>query len=348
MTKKNASVKQDDTTFYAPFRSIYVPPKQIRTDEPAIKSMAESLKEHGQEYPVLVTQGGPEGYLFTLDEGYRRMAAWVYNNWQNRDILIKVKKATKHKPFDRIVRNWTANMEREPIGYVDQCECVAGLIEGTYPVLDGEVAEPISVEEVARRLNLSENQVKRMHRTWKNVDPDVISLARKAQAPSYVLEKVVAIKGEGEEEEARNQDRANKQGAIVKEWLDKQTALEQQGRKRAVRSDKGTKKKKSPPPPDGVVNPEKKVQHATYKTDKDRSYSVHDYVRVLTKKQEALVRDRAKKPVNEMTDQQHAIRIAGILDGIRFMTGEIKKLPDLTKADFEVLKPAEASEAAAE
>lgn len=349
MSKKNAALKPDDSTFYAPFRSIYCPPKQIRHDEPKLQSLAQSLKEEGQEYPVLVRRGGPDGYLFTLDEGYRRMAAWVLNGWQNRDILVKVKDDSKSKPVDRSIRNWRANMEREPIGYVDQCEYVSSLIEGSYHVLDGEVAESLSVEEVSKRLNISENQVKRMHRAWKQIDGDVMSLARKAQAPSYVLEKVVATKGEGSDEEARLQDRANKQSAIVNEWLDKQTALEQAGRKRAVRSDKGTKKnKKKADVPDGVVNPEKKVAHATYKTEKDRSYSVQDYVRVLSKKQDALVRDRGNKPVRELTNQQQAIRIAGILDGIRFMTGEIKKLPDLTKTDFDVLRPAETSDAAAE
>jgi len=347
MSKK--TVTEDATTFAVPFRSIFVPPKQLRGDLPEIPQLAERLKEEGLKYPVLVSKGGPKGYQYTLNEGYRRMESFAHNGWGNREILVSVQE--KSDAFSRIVTNWTANMDREGINYIDQCECVATLLDGTYPVLEGETSEPVDVETVSKRLGISANQIGRMAKVWKYVDKDVLSLARKSQAPSYLMEKIATIKGEGDDETARDEDRATKQSAILAEWMDKRRALEEQGRKRAVRSDKGAKKngkKKSQDEPVGVVNPEKKVTHAVYKTEKDRGYSVDDYVRVLVKKQEEIAKDRSPKPVRELTPKEQVIRLTGIIDGMRFMKGEITKLPDLTKADFDVLKPAAVTEAEAE
>jgi hypothetical protein len=40
--------------------------------------------------------------------------------------------------------------------------------------------------------------------------------------------------------------------------------------------------------------------------------------------------------------------LTGIIDGMRFMKGEITKLADLTKEDFDILNPPDAASAEAE
>jgi hypothetical protein len=133
-------------------------------------------------------------------------------------------------------------------------------------------------------------------------------------------------------------------------WIDKNTQLKESGRVRSERSDKGKKKngKNGKAEPAGVVSAEKKVAHAAYKDDKDRAYSIEDYVTVLTKKERTLAKDRDVKPVRQLSRSEQIIRINGILDGLRFFLGDVSRLPDLTKDDFDVLKPAEPAAAEAE
>lgn len=372
MTSKKTT--DESSVRKVPFRSIYIPDSQIRSDEPKVKELAESIKENGQIYPVLVTEGGPDGKDYTLNEGFRRCAAFVLNDWQDREIEVKV--IAKKNPFDRIAINWIANMNREDINFLDQCECVGHYIDGTYAVLPGEKAAPIERYEIAQRLRISTGQVTRMYRVFKNLDPDVASLARKAdiakvsegvtevpnaksvRIPSWLLLDIAKIEGEGDDEDKKQEDKARKQAAVLHAFIEKRRKLEEEGRVRSERSDKGSKKNgkhgkntkngkgsKHDEEPAGVVAPEKKLHHAIYKNDKDRPYSVEDYVTVLAKKQKVLVRERnieVKRPT-ELSYREQVIRLNGIIDGMRLFKGEITRLPDLTKEDFEVLNPPEES-----
>lgn len=354
MSKKT----EEGITKKVPYRSIYIPGEQIRSDEPETQRLAERLKADGQIYPVLVSEGGPDGKDYTLIEGFRRCAAFVVNGWQNREIEVKVVGAKT--PLDRIAINWNANMEREGINYLDQCECVANLVEGTYPVIPGEKAAPVERYEVAQRLGISTGQVSRMLKVKKNLDADVASLARKSQAPAYLVLDIAKIEGDEEIEDVhkRDEDRANKQSAILTSWIDKQNRLREEGRVRSERSDKGTKKGSGKgkngkkhherDPVVGVVQPEKRVAHAAYKDDKERGYKFEDYVTVLTKKAKTLGKDREKKTFGELSLREQVIRLQGIIDGMRLIKGEITRLPDLTNEDFEILKPPPAASADAE
>lgn len=352
MSKKT----EEPVTRRVPFRSIYIPGEQIRSDEPETQRLADRLKADGQIYPVLVAEGGPDGKEYTLVEGFRRCAAFVLNGWQNREIEVKV--VQSKTPLDRIATNWNANMEREGINFIDQCECVASLVDGTYPVIPGEKAEPVERYEIAQRLGITTGQVSRMLNVKRNVDSDVLSLARKSQAPSYIVLNIAKIEGDEDlDGEKRKDDRMKKQSAVLTAWIDKQNQLKEQGRVRSERSDKGTKKgskkngksahgkggKNGKHETVGAVAPEKRVAHATYKDEKERAYSVEDYVTVLTNKTKTIAKDREKKPVSELSLREQVIRLQGIIDGMRFMKGEIKRLPDLTKEDFEVLRPETAS-----
>lgn len=353
-----AKKTEESVTKKVPFRSIYIPGEQIRSDEPETQRLADRLKADGQIYPVLVALGGPDGKDYTLVEGFRRCAAFVLNGWQNREIEVKI--VDSKTPLDRIATNWNANMEREGINFIDQCECVANLVDGTYAVIPGEKAEPVERYEIAQRLGITTGQVSRMLNVKRNVDPDVLSLARKSQAPSYIVLSIAKIDGsEDLDEEKRRDDRMKKQSAVLTAWIDKQNQLKEQGRVRSERSDKGTKKgskkngkgkshKNGGHEKVGVVTPEKRVAHAAYKDDKERGYSVEDYVTVLTEKTKTMAKDKAKKPVSELSLREQVIRLQGIIDGMRFMKGEIKRLPDLTNEDFEVLRPAEGASGAAE
>lgn len=361
--------KSEEITLKVQYRDIYIPPSQIRQDEPKVQEIAASLKEHGQYYPVLVTEGGPDGKKYTLNEGFRRCAAWVVNGWQDSK-PIEIKIIAKKKPFDRIVTNWVANMEREGINYLDQCHTVGHLIEGTYAVLPGEKAVAIERYEIAQKLNITTGQVGRMYRVYKNLHPAVVSLARSVTDPvgpvpsSLLLEIAKIEKGEGEDAEKKDEDRARRQGTMLTEWIEKKKKLEAEGRIRSTRSDKGTTKKNGAAKNGksakngkhvqeaniGVVAPERRVVHAVYKNEKDRSYSVEDYITVLTRKQQSLVKERnivIKRPT-ELSYREQVIRLNGIRDGMRLLKGEITKLSDLTNEDFDVLNPPVAASAEAE
>jgi ParB-like chromosome segregation protein Spo0J len=315
-----------------PLGEIFVPPRQIRRDDSRVGEIAESLSEHGQIYPILVTRGGPEGFPYTLVEGFTRHAAFLMNRWRTRTILARVVECKD--AVDRISHNWIANVERSELSVLDQAECVYNLIHGTYPVLDGELSDPLSKEDVEKHLGINQERIYRLLKIRKNLGPEVAELVRQYDAPVYVVNQLVSIKGEGEDAETREQDRAAKQLRAISSWQKRQEELSAQGRKRRERSDKGRRKgKRGGSSPTGVLGLSKRVQHARYESSDGRKYSVDDYVRVLSKKREALAEERAKEA------QIQAARLSGMVDGIRFFSGEIQTLRDLTNADFELIAP---------
>jgi ParB/RepB/Spo0J family partition protein len=346
MSKKSLQEAPIDT-LSVPFRSIFIPDRQIRSDEPEIENLAARLKSKGQLYPVLVARGAPnEKQEYTLLEGFRRMAAWVRNGWQNeREVLVRIVEASD--PVSRIATNWEANMQREDFHPLDQAECVYNLVTGSYPVLKNEPpAEPLEKEAVAERLGLSVAQVTRLVKLHRNVDADVSIAARKANAPISLLFEISTISGEGESQEEIEEDRAKKQFKLLETWIEKQKALSELGRKRAVRSDKGKRKKGvasggegEDGEPSAVLTGGKRVKHATYAKDEGRSYSIDDYLAVFTAKHEALASSKSKE------DREAAVRYKAMIDLLRFLTGQVKRLPDLNKSDFEALTAGEREEA---
>ena len=307
---------------------IQIPETNMRSEMPRIKELAADLKARGQLAPVIVSNGGPEGTPYILRAGFRRVAAFKLNGWDNREILAVVREYKDDDLIGPIADMWAENIEREQLIPMDLAECIHQLATGTYPVPDGVEAVPIDREVIAARFNLSQDQVSRHIKIFKNTDPDVAHKAKRVEAPLRLLTSIAQIKGEGEDKAAQEEDKAKKQSAILEQYVSHRESLESQGRKRNERADKGTSKKRSASlaEPDDErapwgVNPSKKVGRA----DQAIHRSIADYIRVLEGKKGA--------------------RFAGMLEALRFVTGAVVRLEDVHVADFKALDAEDEREA---
>lgn len=317
-----------------PWKTIYVEPNaNIRSDMPKRKEMAASLKDNGQLQPVVVAKGGPEGYLYTLVAGNRRMLGFEDNGWTSKDVLIVVREYKKgHASLARIADNWIENSEREDVSPFDLAERVHQLVSGTYPAVQGEKAEPQPKAAIQELLGISTSQLNNLLRVYRDVDPDVASKARKAGVPLRVLIAWAGVEGKGKDADAVAEDKANKQMAMFEEWKQTQEALAEAGRKRAPKSAKGGKGKATEAEPSsGIISRERKIDSGYTTKSKDgeakpRKFTPDDYLTVVRSKQ------------SETKAGEEKARLQGIIDAFRFFTGEVSKLPGLTAADFKVLE----------
>lgn len=315
----------------------------IRSDLPRIKELAADLALKGQITPIVVSNGGPPGKPYVLRAGHRRHAAFVMNaesiaGWKDKEILAVVRHYAEGDHLGPIVDGYTENT-REAVHPLDIAECFHRLVTGTYPVPSGEMATPVDRETICSRFNVSSGHVGKLLKVFKNMDPDVAREARKKDAPLRLLIAMSAITGEGEDDAAREEDRAKQQGAVLKAWVAQQEALESEGRTRGVRSDKGTKKSAAAEEEEGgegedaeepsesddepkgniVLKPTRRIGP----TDKTYHRSAGDYLRVLNRKKKV-----AKK--------EERSRLEGMIQVIQFLMGKRKALPEgLSAEDFE-------------
>lgn len=313
-----------------PFKNLIVMDEtNIRTDLPRVKELAEDLKLKGQITPILVSPtDDPEKFM--VRAGFRRCAAYVLNGWQNRDIMVVVREYKKGDHIGPIVDNWTENVQREAVSYLDLAECMHQLATGTYPVPEGETAEAVDREEISSRFGVSTAHVGKLLKIFRNIDADVARSARRADAPVRLLIQLSAIEGDGEDEAQKDEDRALKQQKVLDAWTKQREDLLAEGRQRSVRSDKGRGKSArggsghddKPPPP---VSPTKKIGPV----GRDGGASAfrrpaEDYLKVLLAKQEEAAKEEK-------------LRIEGMVAAFKFVTGKIAKLPGLSAADFKIL-----------
>lgn len=341
-----------------PFSQIHIPEDQIRTDLPKIKEMAASLEENGQLEPIIVTNGGDEAKPYTLVSGARRCAAMEHLGWKgDRPVLVVVRSYPKWDLLGPIVDNWVENAEREDVSALDLANCIHNLVKGTYRVPEGQEANPVDRKTISQRFGISQGQVGKLLKMHECIDDEIKAMARKLDAPLHLLIALSTIEGEGTpkgeetEEEANVANRTKKQHAMFGQWAERRKALEEQGRQRGERSDKGKSRSKggraaAAEEPTAAIKPSKRVQHASYADSNERSYSVEQYLAVLRAKQvsfkEEMENAKSASARDEAALEEAYFR--GILDGQRFLAGEIKTIKGLTKADFKVLEPEEETE----
>lgn len=298
-----------------PWSSIHVPQgSNIRQSLPAaeIKRLAASLLDKGQLAPVIVTNGGSKDQPYTLVAGFRRMAAFAVNGWEGREILANVISDIANDPVARMAVNWTENMQREDVSPLDQAEAMNQLVTGTYPVRAGETAAPVDKKSICERFDMSSNHLGSLIRVYENVDKDLQVQARKVKAPLRLLIAMSRCKGKNQEAIVE------KQYELLKTWASEQEALEAEGRKRKKRGGGGGG---GDGEPKALLRPGRKID--------DRG-TAEQYIIVLD----------AKLQSSE-TPREDRAKLAGMIELMRYLTGDLKKFPLLTKEDFIVLEEEE-------
>lgn len=317
-----------------PFKQIGIPEGfNYRHELPKIKELAASMKERGQIQPWLVTNGGPEDKPYDLIGGARRHAAWELNGWQNKDVLVRIMEYKKGDFLSKYADSWADNEEHVETSPLDQAELFHKLIKG-HTLPNGEEAPPVERDEIIKRFNISKNALGRYLKMYESLTPDIAREAKKADVPVRLLFSMSSIEGSGKTKEEKLESRTTIQDKMLNEYVDTRAKLEEEGRQRGVRSDKGKSKKK------GKKGRAAAAEHAgvikaTKRID-DEGRSTKDYLKVL----------RAK--LANGGSKEDKLHIEGAIETCRFFSGDLKKFPYLVAGDFEILNPEPASDKAEE
>ena len=302
-----------------PFKQLYIDPaRNYRQDSPKVKEMGQSLKDNGQLDPIIVSNGGPDGTPYVVRGGFRRCAGFILNGWQNRDIDVTVreyKKGDTVSPlFDAIIHN----KDREDVSALDMAEAIHQMVEGTYPVGEGEKATPVDKKEIAERLNINPGTINNFLRVFANLDADVAKKCRKAGVPLRLMVFWAGFKGKGRTDDAKAEDKATQQMTAFEEWAKGKEELESEGRKKKAR----TKSAKG----EGGEGGEGGAGGDTGSmVNKTKTGLLEACIEVL------------KLKLEEATSVGDKATITGRIEALRFVTGGLKKLPGVNKADLDAL-----------
>ncbi len=308
-----------------PFKQLFIDPaRNYRQDSPKTKEMGQSLKDNGQLDPIIVSNGGPDGTPYIVRGGFRRCAGFILNGWQNRDIDVTVreyKKGDTVSPlFDAIIHN----KDREDVSALDMAEAIHQMVNGTYHVGEGEKAVPVDKKEIGERLNLTAGTVNNFLRVFDALDPDVAKKCRKNGAPMRLMVLWAGLKGTGRTEEAKEESKAVKQSEAFEEWLKAKTELEESGRQKKPRKARGTTSGGGEGGEGGGGGSESMV-------NKTKTAHLDSCIAVLTLKLED-------------SKGEEAAQLKGRIEALRFVTGDLKKLPGVNKSDLDALDAEEETE----
>lgn len=304
-----------------PFKQLYIDPERNhRQDTPKTKELAESLKQNGLLYPIIVTNGGSPDpdKPYTVRGGFRRCAAWALNGWQNKDIDVSIREYKKGDNLSPIFDGIIDNKDREDVSPLDMAEAIYNLVHGKYVVDEGE-ATAVDKKTVAERLDMQAGTINNFLRVFENLDPDVAKKCRKAGAPMRNMVAWAGITGKGRTDDDKAESKAEQQMEAFEEWLKAKTELEESGRKKKPRKAKGG--------------------GGEDKGDGDGSMVNKTKTELLT----ACI-DVLKLKLEETSAVGDKAAIQGRIEALRFVTGDLKKLPGVTKADLDALVEEEAEE----
>lgn len=301
-----------------PFKQLLIDPaRNPRQDSPKVKEMAQSLKDNGQLDPIVVSNGGPDDTPYVVRGGFRRCAAFILNGWQNRDIDVTVREYKKGDTVTPLFDALIHNKDREEVSALDMAEAIHSMVNGSYHVGEGEVAKAVDKKEVGERLGLQAGTVNNFLRVFDNLDADVAKKCRKAGAPMRLLVLWAGMKGTGRTDEAKAESLATKQMEAFEEWFKGKEALESEGRKKKPRKTKSA---------GGEGEGEGGGGGDTGSmVNKTKTNLLASCIEVL------------KLKLEETTGVADKAVIAGRIEALRFVTGGLKKLPGVTKADLDAL-----------
>lgn len=319
----------EPTRLKVSYKQLLIDPARnyARQDLPKVKELAESIKTNGLIYPIVVSNGGPAEHPYVVRGGFRRCAAWEHLGWQNKEIDIIVREYKKGDTASPVFDSLIDNKDREDSSPLDMAETIYQLVNGTYPVGDGEKAVPVDKKEVAERLNMGQGAVNNYLRMFENLDPDVAKKCRKAGAPMRNMVAWAGIVGKGRTEEDKAESKAALQMEAFEEWEEGKKALEEQGRKKKPR--KSSKSGGAGGEGEGGGNEGSMV-------NKTKTTHLEACIQVLQVKLE------------EASGVGEKAQIQGRIEALRFVTGDLKKLPGVTQKDLDALDVEEEEEEAEE
>ncbi len=307
-----------------PFKSLLIDPaRNHRQDAPKTKELAESLKLNGLLNPIVVSNGGPGDTPYIVRGGFRRCAAWALNGWQNKDIDVTVREYKKGDVVSPIFDGIIDNKDREDVSALDMAEAIHQLVQGTYEVSEGEEAVPVDKKVIAERLDMKPGTINNFLRVFENLDADVAKKCRKAGAPMRLMVLWAGITGKGRTDDDKAESKATQQMEAFEEWFKAKEALEAEGRQKKPRK-KGTKSGGEGEGSGGDDN-----TSMVNKTKTDHLQACIDVLKVKLAEASGV----ADKAV-----------IEGRIEALRFVTGDLKRLPGVTQKDIDSLVEEEEEE----
>jgi len=259
---------------------------------------------HGQLEPVGVFEGGPEGYDYTLSYGYRRTAGAQLVGMKT--ILAVV--GRNQGGLGLAILNLVENKDREDVHAVDLATRVHEIASGKLSVKDGEDPVPLPRDEVAKLLGMNRSQVNKLLHVHEAISEDVRAEARKVGAPMRLLIRMSSLE-------------SDEQKDCLDQWAKDQKELADAGRKRAKRTSRASSESKGDDEegdgePKAALSPKKRIPYA------GSAVSV----------EQLLAAAQHKYDLGSKAEQA---RFGPMIDVLRFLTGQIKRIEGITKADLE-------------
>ena len=324
-----------------PLKSIHRPEDaNVRQDMPRIEALAKRIAEEGLLQPPVVTNGGPDDMPYTAVAGNRRLAALELLGWTEVPVVVKAFK--KGDAVGRLVTNIIENTEREDVNPLDLAERAHQLVTGTYPVLDGEKSEAVDRAVLAERLGWDKSHLNNLIRVFEKLDADVLKLCKKHNPPLRKMVSWAGIKAESEvklpkklqeapaaEQKAYIADKhatevAEAQMAEFQAWLEAKKVLDADGRTRAKRGEgKGGKVRGGGGEDNGDV---------TSMVNKTKTDLLQVHIAILTAK------------AKEEEDPTKAAALKGEAQALRWVTGDLERLPGVTQKDIEAYEASQQPE----
>lgn len=222
------SFTPDPTTFKASYAIVFVPDEHVRKDWPntsRVARLARAVERQGQLSPILVERGGPPGFLFTLVDGAKQMAAFERLGWTDREILVRVVNDARD-PVVRLAIYWSANTLRSPLTLLEQARMIHALFSGTYPTRVEQRGRRHTVAEIAKVLGVTRARVTCLLRVHRRLHEDIVHAVESAQVNGLLVPSTLLL---AMTEKTRDEDsdgvRLETQTKIFTEWTDKKLAL---------------------------------------------------------------------------------------------------------------------------
>lgn len=293
----------------------------VRTTDPKVKSLIESIRVRGLLQPIVVEKNGGERY--TLVSGYRRLAAMKTLAWKESPATVRTY-AKASTPVERMVDNILENLEREDVHPLDIAKRAYEMVRGEYAVKEGEKAEPVDKKEVCRLMGWGATHLNNLLRAWSNLDDDVAALCIKENVPLRTIIEWVALPyAKGETQEETDKNRFDVQHEAFGKWLDARNALSESGRQRQPRKSKG--KGGGDGEGEGSGGSSGGTDRASM-VNKTKTALLESYIMVLRTKLEST------------TDKGERARIEGRIEVLRHVTGDLKRMPGVTESDLKKLE----------
>lgn len=122
-------------------------------------TLADSIHQNGQDTAVKVTEGGPDGFKYTLRVGFRRFNAISFILKQES---IEADVVEFENESDAALANLRENLERQDLTYFEECKALHRLFDSS-----------CSINGISERVSRSRHWVSCRWKVW-DLEPEII------------------------------------------------------------------------------------------------------------------------------------------------------------------------------